>query len=361
MALVVTVTWPARATGWGEFKEQGCVELLPGGIVRLFKMRDRRLGDLIAESTTERLSGVNDSTRYFFLRTGTDSPGRDHGAPRFELSAVSGGYPKCTMCHVRVMVVIAVVVCAYVDEGDTDLGLAIAFYSKADMENFMIATNDLLQGRPKTEREPSRLPLVPERAAMEVDLAAAAVAPRKPKYEEKEEKENEEWEGDSSPSSSAVFFSPEPKGMIGKLEELKSKKPKGKVKRKGYTQEVVIKRLSGSNPPACVASSDTAIATKSQMRKPGEVAQFLRQRCALLSGDPEAMEKIIASVQGYGVDTIADIGKRIIDDTMLVTFTQESPALCAKHIMGLTMHMYWLPGALPSSTCFDHHVARRLL
>lgn len=173
------------------------------------------------------------------------------------------------------------------------------------MEKFMIAVNDLLQGRPKTEVEPSAIVWKTEKQSLKDAV--------------RENDEYEEWEGlPSSESDPKVQFTQESehKGMLAKLEALK--KSKGKIPRRGRTQELVIERLPDTPAPVPIAASDIVIATRARSKQ-AQVAQFLRQRCALLSGDREALEQIITAVQSYGLYTTDDIAKRIVDDTMLVS------------------------------------------
>lgn len=205
----------------------------------------------------------------------------------------------------------------------TEMGVAIAFYSKQEMEKFMFAVNQRRQDglRPKIERE--RSILMWETGGQ--GLAGPSIDSRR---------DTEEWEGSGTDGDHEPFLTVPPKDMVARLEELKSK-VKGGNRRKGRTQEIVITRATptaspgaraASGPPP-ISSSDSSVGTIKARDKKEEVGQFLRERCILLSGDHAAMEKIIAAVQSYGLQTTVDIGKRIMDDTLLVAcYTRYSPA-----------------------------------
>ncbi len=205
----------------------------------------------------------------------------------------------------------------------TEMGVAIAFYSKQEMEKFMIAVNQRRQDglRPKIEREPSIL--VWETGGQ--GLAGPSIDSRR---------DTEEWEGSGNDGDHEPFLTVPPKDMVARLEELKSK-VKSSNQRKGRTQEIVITRATptaspgaraASGPPP-ISSSDSSVGTIKARDKKEEVGQFLRERCILLSGDHAAMEKIIAAVQSYGLQTTVDIGKRIMDDTLLVAcYTRTTPS-----------------------------------
>jgi hypothetical protein len=183
--------------------------------------------------------------------------------------------------------------------------VAIAFYSKEEMEQFMIAVNERRQDgqRPKAERE---------RSVLMWDTRAACPSLESPR-------ELEEWEGSHAEGDHEPFHTLPSKDMVARLEELKSKSGN---RRKGRTQELEIKRAPTPTlapaPARTIASSNPTVSTIKARDKKEEVGRFLRERCTLLSGDREAMEKVIAAVQSYGLETTADIGKRIMDDTLLV-------------------------------------------
>ncbi|ELR25727.1 lipase [Acanthamoeba castellanii str. Neff] len=274
VALKRNVPPAVKATQWGEFSEYGCIELQAGGTIRLFEMKDKQAGRLLAVSSIEGLSGVADSTRYFFLSV--------------ERNALAPPLPP-------------------------EPGVAIAFYSKQEMEKFMFAVNQRRQDglRPKIERE--RSILMWETGGQ--GLAGPSIDSRR---------DTEEWEESGTDGDHEPFLTVPPKDMVARLEELKSKVKSGN-RRKGRTQEIVITRSTpaaspgaraASGPPP-ISSSDSSVGTIKARDKKEEVGQFLRERCILLSGDHAAMEKIIAAVQSYGLQTTVDIGKRIMDDTLL--------------------------------------------
>jgi hypothetical protein len=235
--------------------------------------------------------------------------------------------------------------------------VAIAFYSKQEMEKFMFAVNQRRQDglRPKIERE--RSILMWETGGQ--DLAGPSIDSRR---------DTEEWEESGTDGDHEPFLTVPPKDMVARLEELKSKVKSGN-RRKGRTQEIVITRSTpaaspgaraASGPPP-ISSSDSSVGTIKARDKKEEVGQFLRERCILLSGDHAAMEKIIAAVQSYGLQTTVDIGKRIMDDTLLVCYTRYS---LPRHFFFLALYSTdscTCAGVIPCGAGVDHHAARGLL